>query len=607
MTTNPQVTKSDIARWVGKASFEEGVSYLAKSGIMNSYGNGMMLQAECLGPSPDIYQMEVRLDAEGIFESRCSCPVGGTCQHVAALLLTWLEHPDAFDEAGKPTSEANDTLPSELTQRSKEELIGLIDQMVVQAPELVKLLYLPLKRNDTTLPIEPEMIQQQVALVMSNYDDTDINSYAWLAEHFAPLLEIGDEYAKAADWITAAMVYDSIACGLLDERLSFMDDHDYLGPTIRRCIMGLEKCLRATEETTAREKMLRALFDINYWDVTSGGIEIQPQPSGLLLTHATPAEKERLATWTQAAIERGAYRQCYQLGGFLLQFATPLSDESYLRICHETGRGREMVNRLLDLGRVAEAEAETRSTKDYHFIEQVNLFVSHNHATVAERLVRERITQRREEFESPNYYSSHNLYKWLKEHAMQQGKPAKVLEITLQMFFLWPAWSRYQEIKKLANQQGRWKTLRPKMMAHLGEKKCFYLLTQIHLSENNVEHALATVAEIADDDSKWLSKNLPLQVAQATEQHHPREAIRLYIDEINNLIAPKKPETLCEWEQAWDFDRGEFDKVATYLVRVRNLYFRLGDEAQWQTLIDQMRTEHGHRVKLMDELDKVGL
>lgn len=611
MTTNPHLTKSDIARWVGEASFEGGVSYLARRALMNTYRHGMRLQAECLGPRPHIYQMEVKLDAEGIFESRCSCPAGGSCQHVAALLLTWVEDPETFYEPGVPSSEVHDILFSGLAQRSKEELMALIDQMVIEAPELVKLLYLPLNRNDATRPIEPEMIPQQVALVMSNYDDTGIKAYAWLAEQFAPLLEIGDEYAKAGDLSNAAMVYSAVACGLLDEKLTFMDDHDYLSPTTTHCIMGLEKCLNATEERTAREQILRALFNINCWALTSSGIQIQPQPARLLLTHATPAEKEILATWTQAAIEERAYRHCYRLAGFLLQVIGPLSDERYLRLCHQTGRISDMVNRLLDLGRVAEAAALTRSTKDFPFLEQVNLFVSHNHATLAEQIVRERIAECREEALLRKQYdhSSHNLYKWLKEQAIQQGNPAKALDITQEMFFLWPGWSRYQELKRQRSQQGRWESLRPKIMAHLAEKKCFDLLTQIHLSENQVEHALATVVKIADDDWRRWSKKLPLQVAQAAELHHPRQAIRLYINEINNLMAPKKQEFVCDWEPEWDFDfdGGNSNKVATYLVRVRNLYFQLGDETEWQTLIEQMRTQHGHHERLMNELHQVGL
>ena len=615
MTTNPHLTKSDIARWVGEASFEGGVSYLAKRALMNTYRHGMRLLAECLGPMPHIYQMEVELDAKGIFESRCSCPAGGSCKHVAALLLTWVKDPETFDEPGVPTSGVHDILFSGLTWRSKEELIALIDQMVIEAPELAKLLYLPLNRNDATRPIEPEMIPQQVALVMSNYDDTGIKAYAWLAEQFAPLLEIGDEYAKVGDLSNAAMVYGSVACGLLDEKLTFMDDHDYLSPTTTHCIMGLEKCLKATEETTAREQILRALFNINCWDLTSSGIQIQPEPARLLLTHATPAEKEFLATWTQAAIEERAYRHCYRLAGFLLQVIGPLSDESYLRLCHQTGRISDMVNRLLDLGRVAEAAALTRSTKDFRFLEQVNLFVSHNHTTLAEQIVRKRIAECREEallrkqHDSPRKHgaSSHNLYKWLKEQALQQGNPAKALDITQEMFFLWPGWNRYQELKRQRCHQGRWERLRPKIMAHLAEKKEFDLLTQIHLSENQVEHALASVVKITD--WQWWSKKLPLQVAQAAELHHPRQAIPLYLNEINNLMAPKKAETLCEWEwePGFDFDGGNSNKVATYLVRVRNLYFRLGDEAEWQRLIDQMRTQHGHRERLMDQLHQVGL
>lgn len=353
MTTYRHLSKSDIERWVGHAAFEEGVAYAAQDTMANVSYSGMTVQAECLGPRPHIYQMEVVLDEEGIFQSRCSCPAGGTCKHVAALLLTCLDDPDLFGGASQPTSD--------LLQRSKEELIALIDQMVGHAPELASLFDLPPNTYDSTQPIQPEKIRQQISLIMSNYDGVNINTYSWVAKQLAPLLSMGNEYAKAGDWPNAATVYEIITRGVLDEKRYFIDDENELGRTIMHCIMGLSKCLNATQESTQREKIQRALFDIYRWEVING-IEIRPKPSTLLLTHCTTAEKERVSAWIRAAIENTKGWRRYHLGGFLLKLSEPLSDESYLRICRQSGRCHDLVNRLLDLGRVAEAEAETGAT-----------------------------------------------------------------------------------------------------------------------------------------------------------------------------------------------------------------------------------------------------
>ena len=51
----------------------------------------------------------------------------------------------------------------------------------------------------------------------------------------------------------------------------------------------------------------------------------------------------------------------------------------------------------------------------------------------------------------------------------------------------------------------------------------------------------------------------------------------------------------------------QYAQAVTYLVRVRNLYLRLGDEAESQTLIERIRAENQNRRQLMEQLDQVGL
>ena len=610
MMTYPQVKKADIERWVGSATFEEGVAYEAQRTMANVNYSGMRLEAECLGPMPHIYEMEVVLDAQGIFDSRCDCPAGGACKHVTALLLTWLDDRDASLESSQPTNY--------LAQRSKEELIALINQMVKQTPNLSNWFDVAPKSEHSPPQMEPEMIRQQVTLIMSNYNNTEMPSYRLFAKQLLPLVNVAHEYAKAGDWCNAATVYEIITRGVLDEKLDFMDDEHDFSAIITHCIMGLGKCLNATLAPTPQEKIEHALFDIYHWKVRHGGIQIRPNPTVLLLTHSktSPSAKERLATWTRVAIENSQGWQRHDFGGFLLELSEPLSDEAYLRICYQTGRIYDLVNRLLDLGRVTEAEVEAGTIKDYYFMELVNLFVSYNHATIAERLVRQRIAHKRQKAEGriSTYYDSHRLYEWLKKHAREQGQLTKLFEVTQQMFLRWPNWSGYQEVKKLAHHFGRWDTLRPNIIAHLYEKRRFELLSEIYLSEQDVDQALATVVKIADNglpfggDEKWL-----VQVAQAAELHHPGQAIDLYIDEIHRLIKNERKLWVAEWEAdpepGWDshLKKEEYMQAVTYLMRVHHLYLRLGNQAEWQTLIEQIRRENRNRTQLIEQLDKVGL
>src|SRR3972149_1347177 len=135
--SHPNLSVTDIQAWVGSASYHKGQSYFRQGAIFEPRRQGMTLKARCLGSSAPSYWVEVTIDDGGITEAECSCPVGagGHCKHVAALLLTWLDSPEAFEESAD--------LETTLEQRSKPELIALIRQMLQRYPDLEYLLDLP--------------------------------------------------------------------------------------------------------------------------------------------------------------------------------------------------------------------------------------------------------------------------------------------------------------------------------------------------------------------------------------------------------------------------------------------------------------------------------
>src|SRR5512142_1667186 len=120
----PVISESDVQNWVGTRSFQKGYRYFEDETILNPRQRGQSLIAECQGSQPTPYRVEIRLGAEGILDGSCTCPAGegGHCKHSAALLLTWLHEPGSFVEVPE--------LDSLLENRSKDELISLIQQMI---------------------------------------------------------------------------------------------------------------------------------------------------------------------------------------------------------------------------------------------------------------------------------------------------------------------------------------------------------------------------------------------------------------------------------------------------------------------------------------------
>jgi uncharacterized Zn finger protein len=92
------MTKADIQRWAGPATFSRGRACFARGTILDPCRQGNTLRARCAGSQHRPYRVEVRLGPAGILGSACSCPVGFACKHAVALLLTWLHRPAGFRE-----------------------------------------------------------------------------------------------------------------------------------------------------------------------------------------------------------------------------------------------------------------------------------------------------------------------------------------------------------------------------------------------------------------------------------------------------------------------------------------------------------------------------
>src|SRR5690348_7814419 len=92
------IGEQDVEEHVGARSFSLGQQYAQSGAIFDARRQGMTLKARCEGSSGGPYRVQVTLGPAGIGAASCTCPVGGsgTCKHVAALLLTWLERPEEF-------------------------------------------------------------------------------------------------------------------------------------------------------------------------------------------------------------------------------------------------------------------------------------------------------------------------------------------------------------------------------------------------------------------------------------------------------------------------------------------------------------------------------
>lgn len=120
--------------------FERGKKY---------YETGMIIQPvirqnglEAFSQGSMLYRVSATIEKGDIKQIYCSCPYdwGALCKHQVALLLTYLHEPKSFIQ--RPT------ISTLLADKSKTDLINLIEQMLDRHADLLDLVDLDLDLPD---------------------------------------------------------------------------------------------------------------------------------------------------------------------------------------------------------------------------------------------------------------------------------------------------------------------------------------------------------------------------------------------------------------------------------------------------------------------------
>jgi uncharacterized Zn finger protein len=415
MPTPPEIDYEHVARWVGSVSLDRAYNYVGDA-FSNLRRTGNTLKGDCQGTSPIPYRVEATLGKRGIARALCSCPVGdeGRCKHVAALLLTWIEDPHAFEEVPE--------LMEALEQRTKPELIALIRMMLARHPDLESVLNMP-PPGSSAKPVDHKVIQKQVRKIRKSYEYGEWGSGRAAAQELGELVRLGDVYREGEDWNNAATIYETLISEILDHYDDFYDEEGEIISVIHQCVEGLGEVLGATFDPARREEILRLLFDVYLKDINYGGIGMGDAAYEQIVDLATPEEKQRVVQWVRDALPKHTRLDSWHreaMGGFILELeAETMDDEKYLRICRETGRDADLITRLLELGRVEEARENARQVQGFPLIQLLNIFVTHGQGEVAENIVREQLTR------NPEMH----LLEWMKQRAEQEGYWAEGLAV----------------------------------------------------------------------------------------------------------------------------------------------------------------------------------
>jgi catechol 2,3-dioxygenase-like lactoylglutathione lyase family enzyme len=462
------------------------------------------------------------------------------------------------------------------------------------------------------LSVNPAIYRRQIA-------DAFRDDRPRITEDLITVKQTADRLAAQGDVLGAATIYETLVTEIFEQSHLYFDEEaaydDYyeeegyypeeegLEELVGECIEALGNCLADKQtDRVAREKCIEVLLAIYRRDLHAGDSHGFAQSAADLLTrYATPLERRTIATWVRERLSdeeeaiTGSERRAY--GGFLLDLEQEsLDDEAYLRICRQTGRTSDLVERLLALGRIDEAVQETQRVDDLAFLQLADLFVQQGQDTVAERLVSARIREK----------PALHLLEWLQQFYRGRGNLAAELEIAETAFRTQPSLRRYQELRALARQLDRWETLGPALRAFLeqaGMLRNTTLLIEIALDEGELDHALRLLKGMAKKDSYGYTYNdgygyygfgdIALQVARAAEETRPREAIELYRQRAERLIAQR--------------GRQNYQEACKFLAKMRTLYDKLGEDETWTSYVTALREQNRNLRALKEELANAGL
>jgi uncharacterized Zn finger protein len=583
MSAIPHIKQSDVRNWTDEVYFQRGQNYYKQGAIYDQRKQGMTLKSKCAGSQAPFYRQEVLFNSKEIESAECSCPVGegGHCKHTVALLLTWVHDPNSFQEG--------ESLDVVLEKRSKGELIAIIKEMLEQEPDLESLLELPLAEGDSQ-PLNIKAIRLQANRAFQGTD------FEWgyareIKRDLNLLLKLAAGYLSRNDVENSSSVYEVIIETILDnENAALGDEEGQLLGIVYECCEGLGRCLSGVTESKKRIGILQVLFSAYQWDtIKIGGVGAADNVPDILTSQTTPRERTEIAKWTREIMPKGnSWSDGYHrevLGRLLLDLeADTLDDEAYLKICRQTGRLNDLIDRLLILNRMDEAEAAARKAEDYPLFKVIEIFTRHKRADLAEKLVIERLQTSRDKD------VDERLIEWLSDRLRGRGDFSSSLELEERLFWKYPNLEKYKKLHKLAKQLDRWDALRIQIIAQLEKKQDFDFLITLYLYEKEVKLALAMLQKLPQ---RWGDHELHLEVARAAKKQYPQESIRIFEQEAERFIN--------------DRNRDSYSRAALCLREIRDIYRRLNETESWQKLIMDVRDRHKRLPALQDELNQLKL
>lgn len=305
----PKLTEAQVRVLASAQSFERGESYYQGGSIIEPLRQGWELRAECEGSEYEPYQISVTLDAKGIAATSCTCPYdwGGICKHIVALLLAYVHNPQAL--------RVIEPLDKLLADKSKDELIFIIQELLKHKPDLISVVELTTQTQGLKQgqPMNVSMYRTQARRAMQHEMPRNVG------RELKTLRDVAARLAVSGDALNAGAIYHALLDEAVEgyvEIVSEMDEDGGIAIMVDDLAKGLGECLAKSEaDSETRREWLECLLRAELADIALGGIDLAPSTKDAILKSANKEEwkwlEERLpkifsadSSWAHETIQK---------------------------------------------------------------------------------------------------------------------------------------------------------------------------------------------------------------------------------------------------------------------------------------------------------------
>lgn len=224
------LTIDDIRAAVPSHYFQRGLNYQRQRRVLHLEWDeeSGTLFGEVKGSGRKIYEQDIWIDDEdGILTNQCSCPLGGSCKHVVAVLLEWITR----NQQGAKTSRS--VQPDELAQWQQATRERLQQEAVNPYPEPGRTCLLHL--------LVPKILGSQRIIELQTQKSRLLKRGGWGKPSSFNLRDLNSYYSYSAS--TNALPQDSEIARLLTDQFNFTGRQPQLKGDVG--VLVLQRLLRS--------------------------------------------------------------------------------------------------------------------------------------------------------------------------------------------------------------------------------------------------------------------------------------------------------------------------------------------------------------------------